>query len=75
MVEKSLNSGTLTFDMEDSNQKNLKLSFPYNMGNRTNAQILDGGHSRKIIVGVTFMVGLGVGVWETPTQRFVSVDW
>lgn len=75
MVEKSLTKGSLTFDMSDSKQKHVELSFPYDMDNRTNAQILDGGSNRKIIVGVTFMVGLGVGVWETPTQRFVSVDW
>lgn len=67
--------GTLTFSMMDSKNKLLELTFKYDMNDRTNAQILDSGGSYKIIVGVTFMVGLGVGIWETPTQRFVSIDW
>lgn len=50
------------------------LRFPYDMNNVENAQILS-SHGNKIIVGVTFMEGMGVGVYETDRERYVSVDY
>ena len=67
--------GKMTLAIENIHGDTVHLSFPYDMDNRFNAQVLDGGYSSKLIVGVTFMVGLGIGIHDTGDERYVSVDW
>lgn len=67
--------GKMTLALENIHGDTVHLSFPYNMDDRFNAQILNGGYSNKLIVGVTFMVGLGIGIYDSGDERFVSVTW
>lgn len=73
--------GALKFTLDDvdpdtrvAKEDKAVLRFQYDMTNTQNAQVLSSG-GNKIIIGVTFMEGMGIGVYETEHERYVSVDY
>lgn len=67
--------GVIGFTLRNIHGENVTLQFPYDMSDRYNAQVLNAGYSNKVIVGVTFCVGMAIGILETGLERFVTVDW
>lgn len=61
--------GTLKITMPDG----VEYPFPYNKFNTWNAQV-HAHASPIIVVGVTNMVGYGVGVEQTKTQQFINIQ-
>ncbi len=67
--------GIIGFVLTNVHGEQVTLEFPYNMADRYNAQVLNAGYSNKVIVGVTFCIGMAIGILETGMERFVTVDW
>jgi len=67
--------GVVGFVLTNIKGEKVELDFPYDMNDRYNAQVLDAGFSNKVIVGVTFCIGMAIGILETDMERFVTVDW
>jgi hypothetical protein len=67
--------GIIGFALTNVYGEEVTLEFPYDLSDRYNAQVLNAGHSNKVIVGVTFCVGMSIGILETGMERFVTVDW
>ena len=75
-LDKHSRSGTMSFLVTNNEGKTVKLNFNYDMDNRYNAQILNAGYSDKVIIGVTFMAGLGLGILEKANgEKYISIDW
>lgn len=75
-LDKYARQGKMTLMLTNIQRKPVKLNFNYDMDNRYNAQILNAGYSEKLIVGVTFMAGLGLGIYESENgEKYISIDW
>ena len=66
-------SGVLHIDLQDHLGNPFPLRFAYDMNDIDNAQVLDSGHNRRIIIGVTFLVGYEVGMLDDGVERFVTI--
>lgn len=73
-MARTARKGRLEVGLTDKDGKPASLSFEYNMDDRYNAQVLDGGGS-KLIIGCTFMIGMAVGVHQNVSGTYVSIDY
>ena len=74
-MARTARQGRLRLRMTDKDGKAADVSFAYNMDDRYNAQVLDGGRMKKLIIGCTFMIGMGVGIHQTVAGNFFSIDY